>query len=57
MDSVFYPSRGLVRYKDQVARLFIGEHVLSQGIYVLGFKWIMCNNDCTLAHISVGRTL
>jgi len=33
-------------YKDQLASLFIREHVLSQGIYVVGFVWIVHNQDC-----------
>jgi hypothetical protein len=44
--AVFYPSKMLMSYKDQLASLFIGVHVLSQGIYVVGFVWIMRNQDC-----------
>jgi len=57
MASVFYPSKGRMRYKDQVASLFIGEHILSQRIYVVGFVWIMCNQDCPLTHISWSNTV
>jgi hypothetical protein len=29
---------GNMRYEDRAASLFSGEHVLSQGIYVVGYK-------------------
>jgi len=57
MASVCFPSQGLMRYKDQVASLLIGEHILYQGIYVVVFKWIMRNSDYISSYIGGSNTL
>ena len=57
MASVSFPSQGLMRYKDQVASLLIGEHILCQGIYVVGFKWIMRITDYISTYIGGSNTL